>query len=449
MRQIRTKRGLDLPITGQPVQEIREELETREVAVLGTDYGGLKPRFQVEVGDTIRRGDILFLDKNRPEIVFTAPAPGKVKAINRGEKRSFLSIVIVREGKGEKTFSKHTTGALEKLARDTVAKQMLESGVWALLRTRPFGTIPDPADEPEAIFVKAMDTNPLAPDVRLILAERENDFINGLSILSRLTKGTVYVCQSSGKALLAPSNPAIEQVQFSGPHPAGNVGTHIHFLNPVHSGRSVWYIGAQDVCDLGYLFTEGRLNDTRVISLAGPSVKEPRLVRCSIGAGLDELTSGQLREGSHRIISGSVLSGSTASGPLAYLGRYEQQVSVIPEFTGLGFFAWMSPGFKRFSLKNIYLSRLIPGRRFDFDTALNGGPRAIVPINSYEKVMPLDILPNYLLRALAAGDIDESEKLGCLELEEEDLALCSFVCPSKIDHGANLRALLTKIEKEG
>jgi Na+-transporting NADH:ubiquinone oxidoreductase subunit A len=237
--------------------------------------------------------------------------------------------------------------------------------------------------------------------------------------------------------------------EFAGNHPAGNPGTHIHFLDPVHRHKEVWHAGAQDVSAIGILFTRGTLYMDRIVSLAGPDVKNPRLIRTRLGASLSDLTSRECNPGLRRIISGSVFSGHTADGPTAFLGRYHQQITVLPEDRSRTFLGWLSPGLNLFSVKNIVASRLFPRRKLDFTTSTHGGKRAIIPIGSYEKVMPLDILPTHLLRALAVNDIDEAEKLGILELDEEDLALCTFVCPSKINHGENLRRTLTLIEKEG
>jgi Na+-transporting NADH:ubiquinone oxidoreductase subunit A len=283
----------------------------------------------------------------------------------------------------------------------------------------------------------------------MIMKGKERHFVNGLTVLSRLTEGKVFLCKALGESIPVPELESLSVVEFSGPHPAGNVGTHIHFLNPVSRNRHVWHVGIQDVIAVGILFTEGRLDVERVVSLAGPGAKNPRLIRTRIGASLEDITLGELKEGEQRIVSGSVFSGCAAHGETGFLGRFHQQISLIPEGRQREFLSWLGPGFNRFSVKNIVLSRIFPKKKFDFTTATHGGRRAIVPVGAYEKVMPLDIMPTYLLRALAAEDVEEAEKLGCLELDEEDLALCTFVCPSKIDHGAELRRNLTLIEKEG
>ena len=382
-------------------------------------------------------------------IKYTSPGAGKVSAIHRGAKRAFISVVIELDGAEAVTFQVCSEKQLHTLVRQKVISQLLESGQWTAIRSRPFSMVANPETIPHSIFVTAMDTQPLAPLMEKILAGREEDFQNGLSVLSKLTTGKLFLCKSPGIKIPTGDIPSLSLEEFAGPHPAGNVGTHMHFLDPVYRNKVNWYVGAQDVAAIGKLFRTGRPDVERVISLAGPGMKNPRLIKTRIGASLKDSTHDELHGGDQRIISGSVLSGNKAEGATGYLGRFHQQVTIIPEFRKLGFFSWLNPGYNLFSVKNILLSRLFPRKKFDFTTALHGGERAIVPIGSYEKVMPLDILPTHLLRALAVDDIEEAEKLGCLELDEEDLALCTLVCPSKIDHGHNLRRNLILIEKEG
>jgi len=449
MRVIKIKEGLKLPITGEPVPTVFNGPEIRQVALLGSDYPGLKPRFDVGSGDQVKLGQVLFTDKKTPAIRYTSPGSGRVSAIHRGERRAFLSIVIDLEGDAEIRFKAHTPDSLASLKRDAIQKQLLDSGLWTALRARPFGKVADPETTPAAIFVTAMDTNPLAPAMEKIIENQEFDFQNGLILLSALTDGKLYVCQSPETDMPSVPSDKIEFVAFAGPHPAGLPSTHIHFLEPVHRHKAVWHIGLQDVIALGKLFVSGRLPTERIVALAGSRTKNPRMIRSRTGASLSDMLKNELRTGEHRVISGSVFSGHRAENELGYLGRYHQQVVVLPETTRRELFGWLSPGWNLYSTKRIVLSGLNPGRRFDFTTSLHGGKRTIVPSGGYEKVMPLDILPTYLLRALAVDDLDEAEKLGCLELIEEDLGLCTFICPSKIDHMANLRRTLNLIEKEG
>jgi Na+-transporting NADH:ubiquinone oxidoreductase subunit A len=384
-----------------------------------------------------------------PSIRYTSPGAGRVVSINRGEKRMLLSIVIQLQGNDEVTFQSYGERQLNSLDRKAVTGLLLVSGLWTGIRTRPFSKVADPDTPPHSIFINAMDTNPLAPSIAHIIGKNERNFMNGLTVISKLTDGKIFLCQAPGDNIPHPDIKSLSVVEFSGPHPAGNAGTHIHYLDPVSRNRHVWYINAQDVIAVGILFTTGRLHVERVISLAGPSVKNPRLFKTRIGGSLDDITQRELIDGENRIISGSVLSGYTARGSTSFLGRYHQQVSVIPEERKREFLGWLNPGLNLYSVKNIVLSRLFRGRHLSFTTSTHGNRRAMVPVGAYEKVMPLDIIPTYLLRALEADDIEEAEKLGCLDLDEEDLALCTFVCQSKIDHGAELRRNLTLIEKEG
>ena len=443
------KKGLNVPISGEPEQVIYDAQPVSQVAVVGPDYIGMKPTMKVAVGDVVKLGQVLFADKKNPAIQYTAPGAGKVVAVNRGHKRVLLSVVIQLSGDEEVKFQAYEAEALKDLDVDKIKELLLESGLWTSLRARPFGKTADPEMTPHSIFITAMDTEPLSPSVETVLKGREKDFENGVLVLSRLTGGSVFLCKAPGAKLTGGGIKGVVVEEFTGPHPAGLAGTHIHFLDPVGRNKTVWSINAQDVAAIGALFTTGKLNVERVVALAGPSVKKPRLLRTRMGASLRDLVAGELKEGEHRIISGSVLSGYAAHDELAYLGRYHQQVSVIPEGGQRKFLGWLSPGLDLFSVKNIVASKLIPHKKFDFNTNLHGGERPIVPIGSYEAVMPLDILATPLLRCLAINDVEEAEKLGALELVEEDLALCTYVCPSKIDHGENLRKTLTLIEKEG
>jgi Na+-transporting NADH:ubiquinone oxidoreductase subunit A len=446
---IKITKGLDLPISGKPVQKISQGNHPATVAVLGSDYPGMKPRFTVSVGDFVKQGQPLFTDKKVPSIQYTSPGSGKVIAINRGDRRALVSVVISLDGSDQVLFTSYSEQELPTLQRKDVVELLLSSGLWTSLRCRPFSSVANPDAIPHSLFVTALDTNPLAPSLDVIIEENKRHFNNGLAVLSRLTEGTVFLCIAPGGHVPEVRPDSLIPIQFAGPHPAGNAGTHIHFLDPAARNKQVWYIHAQDVIAAGILFTTGTLSVERIISLAGPSVKNPRLIKTRLGASVSDITSGELIEGHHRCISGSVLSGFIALEETGYLGRYHQQISVIPEGGNREFLGWLRPGINQFSVKNIVLSRLLPNKQFSFTSSSHGSRRAIVPVGSYEKVMPLDIMPTPLMKALAVDDIDEAEMLGCLELDEEDLSLCTFVCPSKIDHGKELRRNLSLIEKEG
>lgn len=450
------KKGLDLPVAGNPEQAVGSGPNPRRVALLAADYHGLKPSFLVQTGDTVRRGQALFQDKKTPGINFTAPAGGTVVAINRGERRALQSVVIElsddeRAGRAEGVhFEAYTGENPGALTRETVRALLAESGLWTAFRTRPFSRVPQLDSTPYAIFVTAIDTNPLAADVDTVVGDRLVDMEAGLRAIGKLTDGKVHFCKSPDSVLLPTSESGVIVQEFKGPHPAGTPGLHIHLVAPVSHQRTVWHIGIQDVLAIGRLVRTGELDSTRVISFAGPGVKQPRLLKVKLGAALDELTAGELEDGEMRVISGSVLSGRRAMGDIeGYLGRYHAQVSVLPEGRERVFLGWLDPGPDKFSVVTAFVSSLLPDKKYAFTTTTNGGERAMVPLGSYERVMPFDILPTFLLRSIIVDDVEEAENLGILELDEEDLALCTFVCPSKYDYGPILRRNLNTIEKEG
>jgi Na+-transporting NADH:ubiquinone oxidoreductase subunit A len=445
---ITIKKGLDLPIAGTPSQVINDGKSITKVALLGEEYVGMRPTMHARVGDEVKKGQVLFADKKNPGVVFTSPASGKVIEVNRGAKRVLQSLVIEVAGNEQITFNSYEANQLAGLDRETVKAQLVESGSWTALRTRPFSKVPAIDSETQAIFVTAMDTNPLAAEPELIINEQSDAFVAGLDLLSTLTNGKVYVCKK-GTSLPRSAQSNVEEHVFDGPHPAGLAGTHMHYLYPVNAQNVAWSINYQDVIAFGKLFLTGEIYSERVVSLAGPVVNNPRLVRTQIGASLEELTDSELMPGEVRVISGSVLTGTQATGPHAYLGRYHQQVSVLREGRDKELFGWAMPGKNKFSVTRSFLGHLFKGQLFNMTTTTNGSDRSMVPIGNYERVMPLDMEPTLLLRDLCAGDVDSAQALGALELDEEDLALCTFVCPGKYEYGQLLRECLDTIEKEG
>jgi len=449
------RRGLDLPLAGEPLQAVEDARPVGSVALVAADYHGLRPHFVVQAGDTVRRGQPLFDDKSSG-VVHTAPAAGRVAAINRGERRAFQSLVIELDaaeqaGRGEQmAFASYTGRPIDHLSHDEVRALLVESGLWTALRTRPYSKVPPPDAVPHALFITAIDTHPHAPDVSVVLAGREKDFHAGLACLAKLTEGKTYLCAPPALAHRIEPVFGVEVEFFEGPHPAGTAGLHIHLLDPVSAGKTVWHIGYQDTIALGHLALTGVLDTTRVVSLAGPAVRQPRLLRTRLGASLADLARDELADGELRVVSGSVLGGRTATGPvLGYLGRYHQQVAALREGSTREFLGWATPGADKFSVVGVVLGAFLKGRQFGLTTNTMGSPRAMVPIGTYEKLMPFDILPTFLLRALLTRDIERAVALGALELDEEDLALCTFACPGKNDYGPLLRSLLAEIEKEG
>lgn len=446
---IKIKKGLDLPIAGAPAQIIEEGPTIHHVALLGEEYVGMRPSMLVEEGDWVKKGQALFEDKKNPGVIFTAPASGKVSAINRGERRVLQSVVIDIDGDEQIPFEHYDELSLSQLSAEQVQRLLQVSGLWTALRTRPFSKTPALDSRPRAIFVSAMDTQPLAADPQVIIATESDAFNQGLTVLARLTEGKVHVCHAPGQIVASHPNAQVTYNEFSGPHPAGLVGTHIHFLEPVSLNKIVWHVGYQDVIAIGKLFTRGELWTDRIVAVAGPQVNQPVLLRTRLGASLSELTASRLKEGDNRIISGSVLSGTAFSATHGYLGRLHQQVSVIREGREKELFGWVMPGRDKYSITRTTLGHFFKRKLFAFSTDMHGGERAMVPIGNYERVMPLDILATHLLRDLLSGDTDSAAALGCLELDEEDLALCTFVCPGKYEYGPVLRDILTKIEQEG
>jgi len=449
--QFTLKEGLDLPITGAPKQTIEDGNQISSVAILGMDYVGMKPKMLVAEGDKVKLGQALFEDKKNPGIIFTAPGAGTIKAIHRGEKRVLQSIVIeLDRNEKEVTFQAYSVDELANLTADKIKENLVVSGLWTALRTRPYGKIPTLDSTPRSVFVTAMDTRPLAADPVVIIKERSADFTNGLAIIAKLTEGKTYLCKATG-ADISSTHAPVETAEFSGPHPAGLPSTHIHWVDPVNIDKTAWYLDYQAIIAIGALFTTGHLNVERVVALSGPAVKKPRLVRTRVGANTDDLVAEQLNEDENRVISGSVLYGHEATGWSAYLGAYSLQVSALREGRERELFGWIVAGKDKYSAMNIYTSSRdrAANRLFPLSTDKNGSNRAIVPVGVYESVTPWDILPTPLLKAMVVGDTDQAQLLGCLELDDEDMSLYTFVDPGKHDFAPVLRANLTKIEKEG
>jgi Na+-transporting NADH:ubiquinone oxidoreductase subunit A len=453
----KAKSGLRLPISGAPSRDVERPRSAKYVALLADDYLGLRPAMQVSVGDDVKRGQVLFEDKKRPGVRHTAPAAGTVRAVHRGDRRALRSVVIemspaemAGRSPAEASFrsfsGRHPTG----LTPDEVVELLTESGLWTSLRERPYGHVATPATRPHSIFVTAVDTHPLAPPLDLVVQDKAAPFERGLAALTRLTDGPVFVCTGPETPLPIPTLDRVRHEQFSGPHPSGTPGWHIHRLDPVDRQKTVWHIGVQDVVAIGGLFETGSLDVRRIVAVGGPPVRRPRLLETRLGVSIDELLSDELEDVDARQISGSVLSGRAASGAVeGYLGRYHQQISVLREGREREFLGWLGPGLDKFSVIPTFVSRLLPGRPMRFTTTSNGSKRAIVPIGMFEKVLPFDILPTPLLRSLLMGDVERAEELGCLELDEEDVAVCTFVCSGKNDYGPLLRHVLDTIEGEG
>jgi Na+-transporting NADH:ubiquinone oxidoreductase subunit A len=452
IRTIRIRKGFDVPIAGEPEQIVYPGAPIRHVALCGVDYVGLRPRLLVEVGDSVGLGQPLWQDKRDPQVCYPSPGRGVVTAINRGARRLLESVVVSLQDSGaaDVAFEALTPRQIEKLNGDQVAERMLRSGLWTALRTRPFSRVPPSNSRPRAIFVSAIDTRPLAPDPVVIVARDVEHFALGLTVLTRLTAGAVWLCTAPDWDITLPGIDRVRRATFSGPHPAGLPGTHMHYLAPVDANHVNWHINFQDVTALGRLFRRGDIQTERIVSLCGGCVSEPRLVTTRLGASLEEvLRDGTCETEVCRVISGSVLGGRAATGTLAYLGRYHDQVSVLREGGRSFVFGWSGLFPRRFTTAPTFARSTGHRKRHTFSTTQNGRFSGMLPMRVFDRVMPLDILPSPLLRALLVKDTDRAQALGCLELDEEDLALCSFVCPAKNDYGVALRINLEQIEKEG
>ena len=455
MKYIEIDKGLDIALAGAPEQRIDpQEKEIEFVAVTGPDYVGMKPTLFVEPGDHVLAGEALFEDKKNPGVRFTSPGAGTVKEIYRGEKRAFRSVLLQLDAgvrsDDSVNFESFRADELETLCKCKTREILVASGLWTALRTRPYSRIPKIDSDPHSIFVTAIDTNPHAPDPAVVIGERPDDFVNGLKVLSRLS-GRIWLCKAPSAVDAIPGDDlaAVETALFDGPHPAGLAGTHIHFLDPVGPGKTVWTIGYQDVMAIGKLFTTGQYPTERIVALSGPMVKKPRLLRTRVGASFAELTEDELKDGPARIISGSVLCGrKSEENGLDCLGPYVNQVTVIADGDPREMFAWTLPGFRKFSLARTVASWWLPKWPFKMTTALHGGTRAIFPNDQFERVMPLDLMPVFLFKALEVGDIEASERLGAMELDEEDVALCTLVDFGKNDYTQTLRAMLDTMIKE-
>ncbi len=393
----------------------------------------------VAEGDRVAHGQPLFVDKNNPDVPFVAPGSGTVTAVNRGERRILQSVVVKLDGNED----------ADTIETGDTKTALLKSGLWTSFRTRPFSKIPAPDDRPASIFITAIDTNPLAADPAVVIATDPDAFRRGLEAVAELSDGAVHVCTAPDADIAVPSETPFEQHSFGGPHPAGLVGTHIHLIEPVSEQKTVWHIGYQDVMAIGRLMTSGRVDTRRIVAFGGPCVSKPRLIETRAGANLAELTAGEYDSGPVRIVSGSVLSGHRAAGWASWLGRYHNQVAVLSEGAPREFLHWLRPGIGRYSSTRAYIGNLFRGNFFPLSTSQNGSARAMVSIGSFEQVMPLDILPTPLLKALIVRDTENAKALGALELDEEDLALCSFVCNGKYEYGPHLRSTLHEIEVNG
>lgn len=442
--RIKIKKGLQIPLLGKPEKVLRGNVTSEFVHVWPEDYQGITPRLSVKVDDTVKAGQALFHSKMYPEMLFTSPVSGTVVAINRGAKRRILNIVVKADKEVE--YVEFGKKDIAKLSTDKVKKSLLESGLWGFIKQRPYDIVANPTSEPRDIFVTGFDSSPLATSYDFVLEGREADLQSGFDALAKLTKGKVFLGispETTNKGLKGAKNVTI--TEFDGPHPAGNVGVHINHLAPVNKGEVVWTLNAIDVALIGRLFNEGKVDMTRKIALAGSEVKQTGYYNMLIGTELKGLVKGNVNEGSLRYISGNVLTGTKVASDGA-LRATHSQVTVIPEGDDVHeFIGWASLSPNRYSSGSTYLKLK---KAYRLDARVMGGPRAIIVSNEYEKVFPMDIMPEQLIKSTIAFNIDKMEQLGIYEVAPEDFALCEFVDTSKLEIQKIIRIGLDELRKE-
>ena len=440
---IKLCKGLDIRLQGEAAKSIVNAPLAAEYAVSPLDFEGLTPKVLVKVGDKVEAGSPLFFDKKRPEILFTSPVSGTVAAVNRGEKRRVLSVVVTADK--EVAYKEFAKLDVATASREQIVNLLLESGLWTMFVQRPYGVIASPSDMPKAIFVSAFDSAPLATDYSFAIAGEEKSLQKGFEVLGRLTEGKVHLSYHASQA--APQFSGVELHTFKGKHPAGNVGVQIHHIDPINKGEKVWTLNIQDVAILGRLFLNGKVDMSRVIAVAGSCVAEPKYYKVIAGASVASILGGGLSNEHARVISGNVLTGRNV-GKEGFLGVNANMLTAIPEGDTYEMLGWAMPRFKKFSVSRAYFSWLFPWCKYNLNTNLNGGERAFVTNDLYEKYLPMDVYPVHLVKACLANDLDKMENLGIYEVIEEDLALCEFVCPSKIEIQQILRNGINTMIKE-
>jgi len=442
---IKLRKGLNIKLKGSAKPELETLPVPSMVALKPTDFPGLTPKLMVKAETKVKAGEALFYDKYHPEILFTAPYGGKIVSINRGERRRILEVVIQTDEKaGSVEFKKADPNSL---SGDEIKDLILKSGLWPFIKKRPYGVIASPSEKPISIYISTFDTAPLAPDYGFVLKGQMNTFQTGVNALAKLTEGKVNLGINAGSDFASVKNVVVNS--FEGPHPAGNVGIQIHNTSPINKGDIIWTINVQDVLFIGRLFETGKVDLSKIIALTGAEVKSPKYYKTILGASVSSFTDGKLinSEYKQRIISGNVLTGTRVKQQ-NFIGFYDSVVSVIPEGDEYEFMGWATPGIDKFSASKTFLSKLLPKKEYNLNANLHGGERAFVLSGQYEKLVPMDILPVHLLKAIMVNDIDKMEQLGIYEVVEEDLALCEYACTSKIKVQDILRTGINIMIKE-
>ncbi|MFI3321645.1 MAG: Na(+)-translocating NADH-quinone reductase subunit A [Rikenellaceae bacterium] len=427
---IRLKKGVDIKLEGVAEKVLNSAPLAESYAVKPTDFFGVTPKLLVREGDNVKAGTALFFDKNNPQLIFSSPVSGVVSAVVRGEKRKILKVVVTPSQTQE--YEQFDAPEIGSASREQVVELIQKAGLWSMFIQRPYGIIPSSTEAPKAIFVSAFDTAPLASDPDFTLSNLDADFLKGMEVLKKLApKVHLGVAPTTNLKAISKLS-GVETTTFSGPHPAGNVGVQIHHVSPINKGEIVWTIGMQEIVILGRLFGAGKVDMTKIYALAGSMVNRPHYFRAIAGATVKSIAGGSIQdEATPRCISGNPLTGKQVAAD-DHISFYANELTVIPEGDHFELLGWIAPRFDKLSLSRTYFSWLTPSKKYKLDTNLNGGVRAFVMSGEYEKVVPMDIYPVYLLKAILAGDLDKMENLGIYEIIEEDLALCEFACTSKI-----------------
>jgi Na+-transporting NADH:ubiquinone oxidoreductase subunit A len=446
---IKIKKGLDIKMNGQAEKIYVKAPRAKTFAIKPGDWHGLTPKIIPKLCDEVKVGTPIFYDKYNPEVKFCSPVSGILSSINRGERRRIIEVVVEDDGKD--TAESFKQGDPAGMKREEIVENLLNSGLWPLIRRRPYTVIARTNEVPKSIFISAFDTAPLAPDYDFLLKDSVEDFQWGINTLKQLTEGKVHL-NLDGRYPSVRTLSSIKGAEinhFKGPHPAGNVGIQIHKLDPINKRDVVWVVQPQDVITIGRLFKTGKYDPSIVVALTGARVNKPQYYRTIRGTEVAPILENQLKEGDNRVISGNVLNGKQIDAEKGFVGFSDSQLSVIREGNYHELFGWMMPGFKKMSVSRSFASRwLTPNQKFDLDTNYHGGHRAFVMTGEYEKVLPMDIYPMQLLKAILVNDIDKMEQLGIYEIDEEDLALCEFVCTSKTPVTKILRDGLKAMQKE-
>ena len=443
---IKLRKGLDVNLKGQAAKEVFDVESPGVFALMPDDFTGTKPKVVVKEGDAVKVGDALFVDKVRPEVKFVSPVSGKVTLVERGDRRKVLTVRVAADAQQQYVdFGKKN---LEQMTAQDVKDTLLETGLFGFFKQRPYDVVPDPSVSPKAIFVSAFNSMPLAADFEYVLKGREADFQTGLDALAKMAKTYLGVsAKQAAPALTAAKNVTVNV--FDGPAPAGNVGVHINHIDPVNKGETVWTLGAEEVIFVGHLFNTGKLDFTRLVAFAGSEVKQPAYCRMTVGQKLSTLVEGRVSEGrTLRVISGNVMTGvkTTADG---FLGAHATEVNVIPEGDDVHeMFGWIMPRFSDYSSSRAYCSWLFGKKAYALDARVKGGERHMIMSGEYDRVFPMDIFPEQLVKAIITGDIDRMEALGIYEVAPEDFALCEFVDSSKLEVQRIVREGLDMLRKE-